>query len=327
MRKIIVLIFAGLMFFVPARAEIDDFNQEIIDTNFDTEKVISGSVAHNVDMTLDNCIRIALGNNPEITSAFEDILINDVKIKQIWSNFFPVVSWQTSWSHIKQLQLSDALSRNLEYEYYVLGQISLQQMLYDFGVTQNQVTIRKLEYKQYNLILTETINDVLCNVKNAYYNVLYTVEQYKVAQEMVERYKLFYDQAKAFYTAGTKPKVDLTIAQVNLSNAKLNLIEAENAVDIAMAKLNNTMGLPYLYKYKIQDVLKYNPCKISLNDAIETAKKSRPDLQLADVKIETARQNVKLTKKSWFPQLTIEGQFMVGGRTFTSNTVITMGLF
>ena len=147
MKKFIVFIFAGLIFYLPAKAEIDDFNQIFVDTNFDTEKVISGSVAHDVDMTLDNCIKIALGNNPEITSAFEDILIADTKIKQIWSNFFPIISWQTSWSHIKQLQLSDALSRNLEYEYYLLGQIGLQQMLYDFGITQNQATIARLDYQ------------------------------------------------------------------------------------------------------------------------------------------------------------------------------------
>ena len=114
MRKFIIVIIACFMLCTQALCETDDFNQPIGEMNFDTEKVISGSVSNNVEMTLENCIMIALGNNPEIASAFNDILISDTKVKQAWSNYFPLISWQTSWSHIKQLQLSDALSRNLE---------------------------------------------------------------------------------------------------------------------------------------------------------------------------------------------------------------------
>ena len=190
---------------------------------------VHGSVQNTLDVTLDDCLKFALGNNPRIQAAIQDVFASDARIKQAWSNWFPQISWQTGYSRIRQLQFADALSsgRNaFVYNYYTLGQISLSEMLYDFGVTQNQVTIRKLENKQYNLVLTETINDVICDVKKAYYYVLFTIEQKKVAEEMVKRYELFYDQAKAFYNAGVKPKVDLTIAQVNLSNSKLNLIFA-----------------------------------------------------------------------------------------------------
>ena len=192
-------------------------------------------------------------------------------------------------------------------------------MLYDFGVTQNQVTIRKLDNQGYKITLTGTVNDVICQVKQAYYNLQYAIEAKKVAEDMVAKYAAFYDQAKAFYTVGTKPKVDVTIAEVNLSNAKLTLIQAENAVDIAMAKLNNTMGLPYFNKYKINESLRYEPCDVTLESAIKIAQESRPEFQLAEVKVEEARQNVKLVKKSYFPQLSVEGQFQVGGRTPASN--------
>ena len=106
--------------------------------------VISGSIEKNIDMTLDNCLKLALGNNPQINAAFQDILASDARIKQVWSNFFPTISWQTGYTRLRQLQLSDALGQSLEFNYYLLGQISLQEMLYDFGVTQNQATIRKI---------------------------------------------------------------------------------------------------------------------------------------------------------------------------------------
>lgn len=300
----------------------------LVDMNGQTDNVtVHGSVQNTLDVTLDDCLKFALGNNPRIQAAIQDVFASDARIRQAWSNWFPQISWQTGYSRIRQLQLADALGKAMVYNYYTLGQISLSEMLYDFGVTQNQVTIRKLENKQYNLILTETINDVICEVKKAYYNVLFTIEQKKVAEEMVKRYEMFYDQAKAYYTAGTKPKVDLTIAQVNLSNSKLNLIEAENAVDIAMAKLNNAMGLPYMYRYKINDILKMNACNLTLDDAVNIAKDSRPDFKLALTKVETANQSMKLVKKSWAPQLTVAGQFEIGGKSFTSNHGYNFGAY
>ena len=284
-----------------------------------TKTLIEGGVEEVMDITLDECMHCALGNNPKIQAALQEIFASDARIKQAWSSYFPQFSWQTGYTKIKQLQLSDALGRNLIFNYYVLGQISASQMLYDFGVTQNIVTIRKLDNLGYKISLTKTVNEVICDVKQAYYNFQYTLEAKKVAEEMVERYEAFYNQAKAFYMAGTSPKVDVTIAEVNLSNAKLMLIQAENAIDIAMAKLNNAMGLPYTNKYRIADNLKYNPCDITLNEAIVVAKSSRPEFQLAEIKVEEARQNVKLVKKSYFPTITVEGQYQKGGRSWTSN--------
>lgn len=281
--------------------------------------VITGSVEEVMDISLEECLRYALGNNPRIQAALQDVFASDARIKQAWSAYFPNFSWQTGYTKIKQLQLSDALGRNLIFNYFVLGQITASQMLYDFGVTQNQVTIRKLDNQGYKIMLTGVVNDVVCEVKKSYYNLQYALEAKKVAQDMVERYEAFYNQARAFYMAGTSPKVDVTIAEVNLSNSKLLLIQAENAVEIAMAKLNNTMGLPYANKYKISDNLRYNPIDLTLNEAINIARESRPEFQLAEIRVEEAKQNVKLVKKSYFPKITAEGQYQIGGRTFTSN--------
>lgn len=281
--------------------------------------VITGSIEEVRDINLDDCLKLALGNNPRIQSAMQDVFAADARLKQVWSNYFPQLSWQTGYTRIRQLQLSDVLDKTLVFNYYLLGQISASQMLYDFGVTQNKATISRLDKQGYQISLTATVNDVVCEVKKAYYNLQYALEAKRVAEEMVERYEAFYNQAKAYYTAGTAPKVDVTIAEVNLSNSKLMLIQAEHAISIAMAKLSNTMGLPYASKYNISDNLRYNPCNITLNNAVEIARESRPEFKLADIRVEEARQNVKLTKKSYFPTLNIEGQYMVGGAHPASN--------
>lgn len=295
--------------------------------DFDTSKVVSGSISYTNDMTLDNCIKIALGNNPEILSAFEDILVNDSKIKQIWSNYFPQFSWQTSWAHIKQLQLSDAFNYNLEYEYYILGQISLQQLLYDFGVTQNQATIQRLGYQSSKETFASVVNDVIYRTKNAYYELLFSYEAEKVAQMNVDNYELFYKQAKALYTIGFSPKIDVTIAQVNLSKAKMKLISAKNLINTSTAKLNNVMGVPYIEKYNIKGELRYTPLNMSFADTIKVASEARPELMKAQIEVEKALQNVKLQKKAYFPQLEFDGHYQEGGKHWASNNGWQIGLY
>ncbi len=288
-------------------------------TNEKADFVIEGSVEKNIDMTLERCIELTLGNNPQINAAFHDILASDSRIKQVWSNYFPQLSWQTGYTRIRQLQLSDALGRNLTFNYYILGQITFQQMLYDFGVTQNQATIKRLDYEAYKTTLGATINDVIYQTKDAYYNLLLAFESKKVAQDTVDKFEMFYNQAKAFYEIGMNPKVDVTIAEVNLSNAKLQLIQADNAVNLAIARLNNIMGVPFIDKYNVQERLQYQPVDITFNKAVDIAREARPELKLAELKVESANQTLKLVKKSYFPTLSVEGQYQLGGRSWTNN--------
>ena len=287
--------------------------------------VIEGSVEKNIDMTLDKCIELALGNNPQINAAFHDILASDARIKQVWANYFPQLSWQTGYTKIKQLQLSDALERNLTFNYYILGQVTLQQMLYDFGVTQNQATIKRLDYEAYKTTLSATINDVIYQTKDAYFNLLFAFENRRVAEDTVKKFEMFYNQAKAFYEIGMNPKVDVTIAEVNLSNAKLQLIQADNAVNLAVAKLNNVMGVPFIDKYNVQERLKYQPVDVTFNKSVEIARDARPELKLAELKVESANQTMKLVKKSYFPTLSVEGQYQRGGKSWNSNYGYNIG--
>ncbi len=343
MKKIIIVVILLSFFQINAEASFwkkdeaigNEIKQEEYPESADVEPkivtkeehstTIKGGVENTLDVNLEDCLKYALGNNPRIQSAMQDVFASDSRLRQVWASYFPQFSWQSGYSRIKQLQLSDVFRENLIYNYWVLGQISASQMLYDFGVTQNQATIRRLDNQGYKVILTGTINDVVYQVKDAYYNLQYALEAKRIAEATVKQYETFYNQAKAFYQVGTKPKVDVTIAEVNLSNAKLTLIQAEHSVNIAMARLNNTIGLPYFNKYNLSDVLRFDPCDISLNKAIEITQESRPEFQLAEIKVEQARQNVKLVQKSYFPQFTIEGQYQIGGKHPTSNTGYNYG--
>jgi outer membrane protein TolC len=84
---------------------------------------------------------------------------------------------------------------------------------------------------------------MILNVKQTYFGVLQAQRNRGVSGETVKQFELHLEQAKGFYEVGTKPKFDVTKAEVDLSNARLNLIRAENSLRIAIVNLNNAMGI------------------------------------------------------------------------------------
>ena len=212
------------------------------------------------------------------------------------------------------------------WNFLLLGTISLSQLVYDFGVTQNQYTINKLDWEMSKQNVESVVNQVVCDVKDAYYNLLYALSTKQVRQETVEQYQQMYDQAKAFYEIGTRPRVDVTIASSNLADARANFIEASNAVDLAVSKLNNVMGTPFIDPYVVDTSMPYQPTDITMKQAIEIANKARPDLKTALYQIQRAEQNVKLYKKSYMPSLSVGANLSMGGRhNFVDNTWYDFG--
>ena len=78
---------------------------------------INAGIENVIDVNLEDCLRLALGNNPKIQSAMQDVFASDARLKQVWSNYFPQLSWQSGYSRIRQLQLSDVFQENLIYNF------------------------------------------------------------------------------------------------------------------------------------------------------------------------------------------------------------------
>lgn len=293
----------------------------------DKQVQIHGAVSKSDELTLADCLELALSNNPKIKSAYANVAkVKESKVQTL-SNYSPTLSTNTSLTRNKMDTSGFPAGFNVKpYTRYLLGTISLSQLVYDFGVTQNQYTINKLDWEMSKQNVEAVVNEVVCEVKDAYYNLLYALSAKQVRQETVEQYQQMYDQAKAFYEIGTRPRVDVTIASSNLADARANYIEASNAVDLAVSKLNNVMGTPFIEPYVVDTSMPYQTTDITMKQAIEIANKARPDLKTALYQIQRAEQNVKLYKKSYMPSLSVGANLSMGGRhNFVDNTWYDFG--
>jgi outer membrane protein TolC len=103
-------------------------------------------------------------------------------------------------------------------------------------------------------------------VKQAYYGVVQAKYNKIVAEDTLKQADQHLEQAKGFFEAGIRPEFDVTKAEVDLSRAKLYLISAENAVQISIENLNNTIGISEAPEYVLDENISFLKYEITLED-------------------------------------------------------------
>jgi outer membrane protein len=262
-------------------------------------------------LDLQRCIEIALKRHPSIRAAGSTLKAGESKVGQALSGFYPQLSGSAGYSRADQVstfggQVSDNYSSN----------ISLSQNLYDFGKTSTNVKIQELNRDSVRSDLDNVLIQVTFGVKQAYYGLLQARRNRDVSREIVGQFRQHLEQAKAFFEVGTKPKFDVTKADVDLSNAKLNLLKAENSFRLSLVALNNTMGIPEAPEYEVVDQLPFQRIKIDLEEAIRKAYERRPDLKAIVVKSQSFEQSIELARKNYYPSVSGTASYGWGGSDF-----------
>jgi TolC family type I secretion outer membrane protein len=261
-------------------------------------------------LDLQRCIAIAFSRHPGIQAAAGTLRAGDSRIGQARSGYYPQVNGSAGYS-----RTDPTTSAGQVYDSYS-SSVSLSQNLYDFGKTSTQVKIQELNRDSSRSDLDNVRTQVSFGVKQAYFGLLQAGRNRDVSQEVVGQFQQHLDQARAFFEVGTKPKFDVTKADVDLSNAKLNLIKAENAFRLARVALNNAMGMPEAPDYEVADQLSSQRVEIDLEETIRKAYDRRPDLKAIAVMRKSLEQSIELARKGYYPSVTGNAGYGWGGGSF-----------
>ncbi|MBM4146746.1 MAG: TolC family protein, partial [Nitrospira sp.] len=259
--------------------------------------------------------------HPNIVSAKNTVNVNESRVGQAKANYYPQIDWSSSYSRIKPASSSSGSSggsfgrADESFNQYSTG-LSLIQTIYDFGKTPNQVKIQNLNLDSSRSDLRNTTDQIIFTVKQAYYGVIQARYNMIVAEDTVKQTKQHLEQAKGFYEVGTKPKFDVTKAEVDLSNAKLNLIRNENAFRISIVTLNNAMGVPDAPEYTLDEKMSFGKYEVTLEDALTKAYQNRPDLKSIVSKRQAAERSIELAKTGYYPVLSGNAGYNWSGEQF-----------
>jgi len=278
-------------------------------------------------LTLERCVEIALKMQPSILAAQGNVDVYYARKGQAEAGYYPQVDASLGYrryqptSNVSNIGTSGtggvlgSSSIRQTYWYYSTDVIA-SQTIFDFWKTRTQVNIQKLYADSAKSDLRNTEEQVILNVKQSYYGVLKAKRNLVVAGETLKQFQQHLEQARAFYEVGTKPKFDVTKAEVDLGNAQLNLISARNSLKIAMVILNNAIGVPEAPEYQIEDNLSFSQYSITLKEAVDRAYENRPELRSILLKKKATEESVSLARKGYFPVLNGTASYSWVGHKF-----------
>jgi len=177
----------------------------------------------------------------------------------------------------------------------------------DFGRTHELVKSSDLHSKAQQENVVTMRADVLLGVDQAYYALLRANSVLKVAQETVKDRQRVSDQITALQNNQLRSGLDVSFANVNLAQAKLLLIQAQNDIDAAQAQLSAALGYGDQHTFHLQDQPLPDAPPTDFAALLEEALRDRPELIGSRFDAASAHAFATAQRDLWFPTLSAVG--------------------
>lgn len=190
--------------------------------------------------------------------------------------------------------------------------VTLTQLITDFGRTNHLVSYSKLLEKAQNANALATTEDIVLATDTAFYDALQAQAMLKVAQQTVNARQTVENQINTLTQNKLKSTLDLSFAQVNLSQAKLLELDAENNVQSSAAALTSILGFEKPMQFELIEENKQLPAPPPDVDVLTNlAFSQRPDLQALSYNQQAAEKFRSAQHEQLLPTVSALG--LVGG--------------
>jgi outer membrane protein len=244
-------------------------------------------------LTLANAERMAIQHNPNVSIAHLLQLAQAQVVRETRSAEFPTAVGDLTavGSHENSRITAGAINNPTVYD-RAAGGLTVNQLITDFGRTHNLVKSAKSDAKAQLENEQATAEDITLAVDQAFYQTLTAQSVLKVAQQTVATRQATDQEIGALTQSKLRSTLDLSLADVQVSQAKLLVLDAQNALAAAMANLNAILGSDTDTQYEFVDETPPNPQPAPANteDLVQLAFRARPDLLALQDRSLAARQ-------------------------------------
>ena len=273
-------------------------------------------------LTVTQAEQMASRNNPNISGARLSALAEGQAVREARSAELPMATGNlTAVDAHENSRITAGLLNNPTIYNRAAGGLNVSQLITDFGRTHNLVLSAESIAKAQLENARATQLDITLTVDQAFYQALTAQAVLKVAQETLNQRQATADQVGALAKAKIRSDLDRSFADVQSSQAKELLLDAQNSEQAAMATLNDVLGSEQDQQYTLVDVIDGNPPPAP-NDPealVNAAFSARPDLAAMNDNFLAARQFSTAERDLWLP--TLSALATVGGTPVRSDQI------
>ncbi|MES0445931.1 MAG: TolC family protein [Desulfobacterales bacterium] len=248
--------------------------------------------------TIENAIKANLG----LQVSKEEIKATEATKKAQLTNFFPTLS-----ATYQYKRNDEENTLNLENEYTFVASFT-QPIFAGFSLLR-QYNIAGLGLDAAKIEERLVRQDIILEAKTTYFLLLRTQKLLSIAEKTVIQINSQKEVAENYYQVGMTPLNDLLQAQVELANAKQELIVAKNNMQNAESDFNTLLRRPIDTPVAIEDILDYSPFEKDLDYCFAEAEKNRLEITIADLNVEIGEKELKLARKDYYPSINLHGEY------------------
>jgi outer membrane protein len=263
-------------------------------------------------LTLAQAEAIALKNNPTITEGKLRTLVAQEFVREQRSALLPNASVNLTGveSNPGSRLAAGGLNNPVLFPRAAEGAV-ISQLITDFGRTANLVSSARYHAEAEAQNEAATRAQILLAVDHSFYGALRTQALVQVAEQTVQARQALADKVSALTKAKLKSDLDLSFANVDLSRAKLLLLEAKNNSETSLAELSAILGYPDLQDFKLVDELgEMQSPGPDPSPLIQEALRQRPEANATRLEEQAAEKFRRAEHDLWRP--TIAGLGVVG---------------
>ena len=257
-------------------------------------------------LTLIQAEKLSVKNNPQLSAA----LLNAAAALQVpvqyRSAYLPTLSGNVTGALAEPNSriAAGGLNNPTVYNRFAAG-FSATQMVTDFGRTGNLVDMARLRADAQKETTAQTRADILLVTGQAYFSLLREQAVLKVAQQTVSARQLLADQVTALAQSNLKSQLDVSFANVNLADAKLLLVQAENALHAGQAQLAAVLALPGDTSFVLAEEPMPAPLPAQLDPLIQEALRQRPELKGLHLEQSAAEKFTRAEHALHYPNINV----------------------
>jgi outer membrane protein TolC len=196
---------------------------------------------------------------------------------------------------------------------YTTAQANASQSLFNFESIQRFRAARSSEQAA-QLSYSDTLDAITLIVGSAYLEVIQANSRIRAEEAQIKNAQALYDQAADQLQSGTSTKIDVTRSGVQLHTEQYNLSITQNNFAIAKLNLSRAIGLPLGQAFDLSDQVPYADIHSqTVEDALNTAYKTRNDFRAALSSVKSAQQQLSATRGERYPVLAANGDYGVQG--------------
>lgn len=272
--------------------------------------------------------RLSLGFNRQSTSSASYSWIEAAETIKSSTNDFSAGIWQAlpsgggiSLSLASYKSESNRSFQTINPRYGSTLSFGLSQpLLRNFGTKMSR---REIVIARNNLDISENylksvLLDTIFNVEQAYWNLIYAVENLNVKKQSLGLAKDLLSKNKRELEVGMIAPIEILSAEAEVATREADILQAEVMVENSEDLLKTTINIEREEKSRLLRIIPLDePSEeariVSLDEALKTAIANRPDLEMTKIGLKNKELNVAYAKNQILPDLNLTASYWSPG--------------